>query len=110
MSVDPTKSNAVPNEDPSRCGPTSDAGRPDDHPTVESPPEQPAADRVQLSEASRSLVDRTDEADRVPEGTVSSERMCEVLRRLAQNHYGSPEVQDKVAQAVLQDLGLSRTE
>ena len=46
-----------------------------------------------------------DEADRVPEGTVSSERMHEVLRRLAQNHYGSPEVQDKVARAVLQNLG-----
>ena len=64
MSVDPPKSNAVPNEDPSR----------------------------------------------VPEGSLSSERLCEVLRRLAQDHYGSPEVQDKVAQAVLQDLGLLRTE
>jgi hypothetical protein len=35
--------------------------------------------------------------------------MREVLRRLAQDHYGSAEVQDKVAHAVLRDLGLSRT-
>jgi hypothetical protein len=46
----------------------------------------------------------------VPEGAVSPERMLEVLRRLDQGHYSTPEVQDKLAQAVLQDLGLSRTE
>ena len=83
MSVDPPKSNAPPNEDPDRCGPTSDALRP---------------------------VDQRDEADRVPEGTISPGRMREVLRRLDQDHYSSAEVQDKVAHAVRQDLGLSRTE
>jgi hypothetical protein len=110
MSVDPPKSNPLPTKDPGRCGPSSDARRPDVHLTVESSSERSASDRVQLSGASRSLVDRTDEADRVPEGTISPERMREVLRRLDQDHYGGPEVQDKVAQAVLQDLGLSRTE
>jgi hypothetical protein len=54
--------------------------------------------------------DPADEADRVPEGTVSPERMREVLRRLNWDHYGCTEVQDKVAHAVLRDLGLSRTE
>jgi hypothetical protein len=88
MSVDPPKSNALPNENPGCCGSTSDAPCPGVHPTVES----------------------SSEADRVPEGTVSPERMREVLRRLDQGHYGSPEVEDKVAQAVLRDLGLSRTE
>jgi hypothetical protein len=83
MSVDYPKSSALPNEDPGRRGPNSDALRP---------------------------VDQTDEANRVPEGTVSPERMREVLRRLDQDHYGSTEVQDKVAHAVLQDLGLSRME
>ena len=83
MSVDSPKSSALPNEDPGRRGPTSDALRP---------------------------VDQTDEADRVPAGTVSPARMREVLRRLDQDHYSSAEVQDKVALAVLQDLGLSRTE
>jgi hypothetical protein len=80
MSVEPLKSNALP------------------------------LDRVHLSTASHGLVDGTNEANRVPEGAVSPERMLEVLRRLDQGHYSSPEVQDKVAQAVLQDLGLSRTE
>jgi hypothetical protein len=83
VSVDPPKSNAPPNEDPDRCGPTSDAIR---------------------------LVDQGDKADRVPEGTISPERMREVLRRLDQDQYNSPDVQDKVAHAVLRDLGLSRTE
>ena len=68
MSVDPPKSNALPNEDP------------------------------------------TGETDRVPEGTVSPERMREVLRRLNRDHYSNTEVRDKVANAVLQDLRLSRTE
>jgi hypothetical protein len=110
MSVDPPKSTALPNEDPGRCGPTSEALHPGVQPTVERSSEQPAADRVQLSAASRSVVDRTDDADRVPEGTVSPERMREVLRRLDQGHYSSTEVQDKVTHAVLQDLGLSRME
>ena len=72
MSVDPPKSNAQPDEDPGRRGPTS-------------------------------------EAERVRKGTVSPERMREVLRRLDRDHYSSTEVQDLVAHAVLQ-VGLSRTE
>jgi len=55
-------------------------------------------------------VDWTDEANRVPEGTMSPERMRAVLRRLQQDYYSNAEVQDKVAHAVRQDLGLSRTE
>ena len=63
-------------------------------------------DRVQLSAASHRPVDGTADADRVPEGTISPERMREVLLRLDQNHYSSTEVQDRVAHAVRQDLGL----
>ena len=70
----------------------------------------PSQDRMQLSAASPSLIDRTDEANRVPEGAVSPERMLAVLRRLQQDHYSSAEVQDKVARAVHRDLGLSSTE
>ena len=80
MSVDPLKSNALP------------------------------FDRVHPSAASPNPVDGTEEANRVPEGTVSPGRMREVLRRLAQDDYSSAEVQDKLAHAVLQDLGLSKTE
>jgi hypothetical protein len=70
----------------------------------------PSHDSVQLSAALPSLVDGTDEANRVPEGAVSPERMLAVLRRLQQDYYSGAEVQDKVAQAVRKDLGLSRTE
>ena len=80
MSVDPLKSNALPD------------------------------DRLQLSAASHRLVDGTDEANRVPEGAVCPERMLAVLRRLQQDYYSSAEVRDKVAHAVRQDLDFSRTE
>ena len=65
---------------------------------------------AQLSAASPSLVDGTDEANRVPEGAVCPERMLAVLRRLQHDYYSTVDVQDKVAQAVRKDLGLSRTE
>ncbi len=45
--------------------------------------------------------------DRVPEGTVLPERMREVLRRLDQDYYSGAAIQDKVAHAVLQELGRS---
>jgi hypothetical protein len=112
MSVDPLKSNALPHADPGVSGPTSAARHSGAHPTVESRQEHPAAtagDRVQLA-ASRSLADWTDEANCVPEAAVSPERMRAVLRRLQQDYYSNAEVQDKVAHAVRQDLGLSRTE
>jgi hypothetical protein len=60
----------------------------------------PSHDRAQLSAASSSLLDETDEANRVPEGAVSPERILAVLRRLQQDYYSSAEVQDKVAHAV----------
>jgi hypothetical protein len=80
MSVDPLKSNALP------------------------------LDGVHHAAASPSPVDGTEEANRVPEGAVSPERMLAVLRRLQQHYYRSAEVQDKVAHAVRRDLGLSRRE
>lgn len=80
MSVDPVKSNALPRDD------------------------------VHHPAASYSPVDGTEEANRVPVGAVSPERMLAVLRRLQQDYYRSAGVQDKVAHAVRRDLGLSRTE
>ena len=110
MSVDPVKSNALAHADASRTA-SGSAARRSDASSVESQAEQPVAtDSVELSAASRGLVEGTSDADRVPEGTISPERMREVLRRLDQDHYSNAEVQDKVAHAVLRDLGLSRTE
>ena len=113
MSVDPLKSNAMPQVDHGRLGSSAAARRSDASATTESQAEQPAAaaaDRVQLSAISRSLVDRADEADRVPQGAIAPERMREVLHRLETGHYNSAEVRDKVAHEVRKDLGLSRTE
>ena len=70
----------------------------------------PSHDRVQHSAASPSLADSTDEANRVPEGAVSPERMLAVLRRMQHDYYSRAEVQNKVAQAVRKDLSLSRLE
>jgi hypothetical protein len=48
--------------------------------------------------------------ERVPQGTLPPERMREVLRRLADNAYDSPEAQDVIARRVQRDLGLSARE
>jgi len=92
MSVDPLKSNAMPHADTGRGGSSSGARCPDAHPTAESRLEQPAPEA----------------GDRVPEGAMSPERMREVLRRLELGHYNSAEVQEKVAHAVRQELGLDQ--
>jgi hypothetical protein len=115
MSVDPLKSKPLPQADAGRVGASHGGRRTEPSPASETQVqgEQPAAstgDSVQLSAASRTLVERVDDAERVPGGTVSAERMREVLRRLESDHYNSAEVRDKVAQAVRQDLGLSKAE
>jgi hypothetical protein len=43
----------------------------------------------------------------VPQGTLSPERMDEVLRRLADGTYDSTEVRDVIARRIQKDLGLS---
>jgi hypothetical protein len=53
----------------------------------------------------RSLQDGSN-TERVPQGTLPPERMREVLRRLADNAYDSPEAQDVIARRAQRDLGL----
>jgi hypothetical protein len=55
-------------------------------------------------------MERSDEAEQVPEGTLSPERMRDVLRRLADNVYDSIEARDVIARRVRKDLGLSTRE
>ena len=62
-------------------------------------------DKVELPMTLRSLPDGSN-AERVPQGTLPPERMREVLRRLADNVYDRPEVQDVIARRVQRDLGL----
>jgi hypothetical protein len=80
------------------------------HTPAESADQPQSADQVQLSAASRTLVQRADEADRVPEGTIAPERMRDVLRRLESGHYDSDEVRATIALRARQDLGLPNAE
>ena len=108
MSVDPVKS-------PAAAAPPCDVGRlaasrSRRHPETPAEGSAEPADSVELSAASRGLMERSDEAERVPEGTLSPERMRDVLRRLADNGYDSTEARDVIARRVRKDLGLSTRE
>jgi hypothetical protein len=61
-------------------------------------------DKVELPMTLHSLQDGSD-TERVLQGTLPPERMREVLRRLAENVYDSPEAQDVIARRVQRDLG-----
>jgi hypothetical protein len=63
-------------------------------------------DKVELPMTLRTLPDGSD-TEPVPQGTLPTERMREVLRRLAENVYDSTEVRDVIARRVQRDLGLS---
>jgi hypothetical protein len=73
--------------------------------------EQAAEDRVELSDTSRSLVDKAGETSGAPpHGTISAERLREVLDRLKANFYDRPEVQDRIARGLSKDPGSQPTE
>jgi hypothetical protein len=61
---------------------------------------------VQLPTALRNLPEES-AMEGVPQGTLSPERMRQVLRRLADGTYLSPQTQDVVARRIQKDLGLS---
>jgi hypothetical protein len=68
-------------------------------------------DRVELSDASRSPVEQAGEtAGAPPQGTISAERLREVLDRLKTNFYDRPEVRDQIARDLAKDLGAQPTE
>jgi hypothetical protein len=112
MSVDPLKSSSLSQADAGRIGASASPRRPDAAPGSETPTDGPAsaADRVQLSAASRTLVEQADDAGRVPQGTLDPERLREVLRRLSGEFYHGAEVRDAIAAGVRRDLGLTTTE
>lgn len=67
---------------------------------------RPTGDTVELSAASTSLVDRAGgSADAPPSGTLSAERLKQVLTRIEGNYYDRPEVRDTIANRVAKDLG-----
>ena len=111
MAVDPMKSNSLTPADVSRLGAAGSVRRGEAASDIKSEPAAASGDRVQLSPASRTLVEQADEADRVPQGTMSAERMHEILRRLASDHYQqSSDATEAVARGVRRNLGLSTSE
>jgi hypothetical protein len=108
MSVDPLKPHRPSQTDVSRLG----TARRSEPGVEETSPERPAlsGDSVELSAASRTLVDASDETGRAPQGTLSHERMREVLRRLQNDFYQRDEVHDTIARGVRRDLGLPPAE
>lgn len=111
MSVDPLNPRGVPSTDAGKVAGSHSARRQD--PPVEQPQGETTrapGDSVELSAASRTLVERADEAARVPEGTVSPTRLHEVLRRLTDGFYDGADVRTEVARRAQHDLGLSRPE
>ena len=111
MSLDPLKSPSLSQTDASRIG-AGTCPRRAEAAGGETPadPQGPAPDRVHLSAASRTLLEQTDAADRVPQGSIDPERLRLVLRRLAGEFYQGAEVRDAVAAGVRRDLGLTITE
>jgi hypothetical protein len=71
------------------------------------------ADAITLSSAARALAEAPqpdDTADVPPQGTISAERLREVLDRLNAGFYDRPEVQDRIARRLSKDLGSQPTE
>lgn len=112
MAIDPTKSGGIPAYDAARSAQAKAAARtPRDTAAPEENPAQQAraaADQVQLSAASRGLVE-TAQAPAPVEGAsatgLSAERLKTVLERLQNGFYDRADVQDVTARGLKADLG-----
>jgi hypothetical protein len=114
MSVDRLSAN-MPQTDAGRLDASQSARR--THETGEraasSGPEtaRPQVDTVELSAASKGLVERAGaSADAPPSGTLSADRLKEVLQRVESSYYDRADVRDKVADRVAKDLGPIKSE
>ncbi len=111
MSLDPLKSRALVSSDPSRVAGSQQSRRQEvPGEELQSDAPQASSDSVELSAASRGLIGRADEADSVPQGTLSPERMHAVLRRLADGFYDGADVRAQVARRAAPDFGNSKAE
>ncbi len=108
MSDDPLKLRAVPPSDPGLLAADRSARHPGNSLAGEGNVEQchvPGAN-VEVPMVLRSLPEESG-TEQVPQGTLSPERMREVLRRLADTTYDSAQVHDVIARRIQKDLGLS---
>lgn len=113
MAIDPTKSGGIPAYDAARAAQAKAAARPprETAEAAEANPAQQAraaADQVQLSAASRGLVE-TAQAPAPVEGAgatgLSAERLKTVLERLQNGFYDRADVRDATARGLKADLG-----
>jgi hypothetical protein len=107
MPEESSKSPAVPPSDAGPRAPGPSVRQPDTPAPGEGEVElvDVSRDKVELPMNVRSLPDESN-SERVPQGTLPPERMRELLRRLADNVYDSPEGRDVIARRVRRDLGL----
>ena len=69
----------------------------------------PADGTVEPPTISRSLVEPGETAGAPPHGTLSAERLREVLRRLNSNFYDRADVRDEIALRVARELASAAT-
>ena len=108
MPDEPLKSQAVPPSDAGLLATARSAGHPDSPVASEENVDHrdETGANIKLPTALRNLPEES-AMEGVPQGTLSPERMRQVLRRLADGTYFSPQAQDVVARRIQKDLGLS---
>jgi hypothetical protein len=108
MSDDPLKSQAVSPSDAGLLATDRSAGHPGSPVASEENVEQrdETGANVKLPTALGNLPEES-AMERVPQGTLSRERMDEVLRRLADGTYDSAEARGVIARRIQKDLGPS---
>jgi anti-sigma28 factor (negative regulator of flagellin synthesis) len=104
MAIDPLKSGGVtppngPRIDQSGANQSARESQPVQRPTEARAPEG-ESDKVQLSAQAR----EAGAGGATSESGLSSERLQEILKRLTSGYYDSPQVVDKIAQRVKDDL------
>jgi hypothetical protein len=104
-SIRPTQPGQTPQSGPGTLKGTGGAApvRPDEK-TAEPKPAGAPNDSVQLSQAVRELQERLG-LEAIPTGTLSPERLKEIVARVSGGHYDRPEVLDELARKLASELG-----
>ncbi len=109
-SIRPTQPGQTPPGSPGTLKGTGGAvpARPDEKSPETRPTATPAQDSVQLSQTVRELQERLG-LEAIPSGTLSPERLKEIVARVAGGHYDRPEVLEELARRLSADLGPDAT-
>ena len=110
MAIDPTKSGGIPAYDATRAAAQKPAQREKrtDDAERNGAASRAAADQVQLSSASRGLVETAQAPAPVENASavgLTADRLKTVLERLQSGYYDSPAVRNGIARGIRTDLG-----